>query len=67
MLAKIIENKEYGKKWEIYKKEENQYYYKYYEFFQSCGWKFIAQDGGEEQGFYLSKESIEYDFDIQLA
>lgn len=67
MLIRTIENKEEGKKWEIYKKETGKYYYKYYEFFQSCGWRFVFQDGGHKQGFYHSKESIEYDFDIKIA
>ena len=67
MLIKTVENNESGKKWEIYKKAENQYFTKYYEFFQSCGWRFVAQDGGKNQGFYYSKESIEYDFDIKVA
>lgn len=55
------------KKWEIYKKEENQYFTKYYEYYQSCGWQFLFQDGGHKQGFYYTKESIEYDFDIKVA
>lgn len=67
MLIRTIEDKENGKKWEIYKKDENQYYTKYYEFFQSCGWRFVSQDGGQRQGFYYSKECIEYDFDIKVA
>lgn len=67
MLIRTIENKENGTKWEIYKKEENKYFLKYYEFFQSCGWRFTFQDGGNKQGFYYSKEDIEYDFDIKIA
>lgn len=67
MLVKTIENKENGTKTEIYKKADNQYFTKYYEFFQSCGWRFVAQDGGCEQGFYYTKECIEWDYDIKVA
>ncbi len=67
MLVRTIENKESGTKTEIYKKSENQYFTKYYEYFSSCGWRFVSQDGGHEQGFYYSKECIEYDFDIKVA
>ena len=66
MLVRTIENKENGTKWEIYKKSENEYFAKYYEFYSSIGWKFLFQDGGQKQGFY-SKECIEYDFDIKIA
>lgn len=67
MLIRIIEDKESGKKWEIYKKDKNQYFTKYYEYYQSFVWRFLFQDGGHEQGFYYTKESIEYDFDIKIA
>lgn len=67
MLIRTIEDKENGSKWEIYKKNENQYYCKYYEFFQFCGWRFVSQDGGHEQGFYYTKKAIEYDFDIKVV
>lgn len=67
MLIRTIENKERGSKTEIYMNAENQYFCKYYEFFQSCGWRFLFQDGGDKQEFYYSKESIEYDFDIKIA
>lgn len=67
MLIKTIENKEIGTKTEIYKKEENKYYTKYFEYFQSCGWRFISQDGGQKQGFYYTKESIEFDYDVKIA
>lgn len=66
MLVKEIVDSEKGTKWEIYKESDDNYYGKYYEFFQSCGWKFMWQDGGNEQGYY-SKECIEYDFDIKVA
>lgn len=67
MLIKTIENKENGTKTEIWKNGENEYFYKYYELFQSCGWRFLFQDGGEKQGFYYSKESVEFDFDVKVA
>ena len=67
MLVRIIEDKESGKKWEIFKKSDDEYFYKYYEFFQSCGWRFIGQDGGHKQGFYWSKDGIEWEFDIKIA
>lgn len=67
MLVRTIEDKENGTKWEIYKKEENKYFIKYYEFYQSCGWRFLFQDGGHKQGFYHTKESIEFEFDIKIA
>ncbi len=67
MLVRTIEDKENGTKWEIYKKADNQYFTKYYEYYSSCGWKFLFQDGGHEQEFYYSKEYIEYDFDIKVA
>ena len=66
MLIKTIEDKENGKKWEIYKKSDNEYFYRYYEFFKSCGWKFIMREGSFEAG-YISKDCIEWDFDIIIA
>ena len=67
MLVKTIENKESGRKWEIYKKSDDEYFYKYFEFFRSCGWRLIDQDGGHEQGFYWSKDAIEWEFEIKIA
>ncbi len=32
-----------------------------------AGGDFYSKMGGHEQGFYYSKESIEYDFDIKIA
>lgn len=67
MKIREIIDKESGRKWEIYKKSEDKYFYKYYEFYQSCGWRLIGQDGGHKQGFYLSKNAIEWQFDIKVA
>lgn len=66
MKIREIVDKENGKRWDIFKKAENQYFYKYYEFFKSCGWRLLGQDGGHEQGFYWSKDAIECEFDIIL-
>ncbi len=66
MLVKEIIDNEVGRKWEIYKVDNDSYYYKYYEFFQSIGWRFIDQDGGKEQKFYWTKDAIEWEFDIEL-
>ena len=66
MKIREIIDKENGKRWDIYKKDENNYFYKYYEFFKSCGWRLLGQDGGHKQGFYWSKEEIEYEFDIKV-
>lgn len=60
MLVKILEDKEDGVKTEIYKDGENDYSYKFFEYFQSCGWRFI-----EEEKHY-SKDAIEYEFNITL-
>lgn len=66
MKIREIIDKGNGKRWDIYKKDENNYFYKYYEFFKSCGWRLLGQDGGHKQGFYWSKEGIEYEFDIKV-
>lgn len=67
MLIKTIENKEAKTKTEIYKKAENQYFAKYYEYYTSCGWRFLFQDGGHKQGFYYTKDAIEYEYGIKVA
>lgn len=67
MKIREIIDKESGRKWEIFKKSEDEYFYKYYEFFQSCGWRLIGQDGGHKQGLYWSKDAIEWAFDIKVA
>lgn len=61
MLIKTITNKEDGRKWEIYKEEDNKHYhYIYYEFNSQIGWRKIA----EEKNF--TKDAIEWDLDIIL-
>lgn len=65
MLVKTITDEENGKKWEIYKKSENEFFYKYYEFFKSCGWRFAAREGDDNNG-YFTKSAIEWEFDIIL-
>lgn len=61
MLIKTITDNKTGKKWEIYKEEDNKhYYYVYYEFYSSIGWRKIA----EERNF--TKDAIEWDLDIVL-
>lgn len=52
-----------GRQWRIFKKSDTEYYYKYYEFFKQLGWKYTCREGDHEKG-YLSKEYIEYTFDI---
>lgn len=66
MKVREIIDDENGRRWDIFKKTEDQYFYKYYEFFKSCGWRLLGQDGGHEQGFYWSKDAIEYEFGIML-
>lgn len=60
MLIKTIENKEYGKKWEIYKQSATNYIYKYYEYFKSIGWKLI----GISENY--SKDCIEWELETEL-
>lgn len=62
MLVKEIIDIENGTKYEIYKNNENDYSYKYFEYFQSCGWRQI----GKEQA-NRSKDLIEWEFDIKVA
>ena len=66
MIVKTIINKEDGQKWEIFKKSDNEYFYKYYEFFSQIGWKYTGRDGDHTDG-YLSKECIESEFEILIA
>jgi len=63
MLFKTITDEENGKKWEIFKKSDNEYFYKYYEYFKQCGWRLNAREGDHIKG-YLSKSCIEWEFDI---
>ena len=61
MLIKTIEDKENGRKWEIYKESENNYSYKYYEYFNSIGWRLITNEKN------YNKDAIEWEFDIKVA
>lgn len=62
MKVKTITDDQNGKRWDIYKKVENQYYYKYYEFFKSIGWRLT----GKGSDGYMSKDLIEWDFEITV-
>ena len=69
MKVRELLNINNGTRWDIYKKAENQYYIKYYEFYKSCGWKLLFQDGGSKanalhSGTYYSKVDIEDTFGI---
>jgi len=62
MLIKTITDNKIGKKWEIYKEEDNKHYrYVYYEFYSKIGWRKIA----EEKNF--TKDAIEWGLDIILG
>ena len=61
MLIKTITNNENGKKWEIYKKSEYNYSCKYYEYFNSIGWRLITSENN------YNKDAIEWEFDIEVA
>jgi hypothetical protein len=60
MLINTITDHEDGKKWEIFKGSENNFFYKYYEFFTQCGWGFICDSGN------TSKDVIEWEFNIEI-
>jgi hypothetical protein len=61
MLIKTITDNENGRKWEIFKKFNNNYFYKYYEFFNQIGWRLT----GIEENY--TRDSIEFEFDVSLA
>lgn len=61
MLIKIIIDNENGKKWEIFKNSDNDYFYKYYEFFQVTGWRIIFTESS------YSKDAIEWELDTEVA
>ena len=65
MLVRTITDSENGRKWEIYKKSDNEYYYEYYEFFKQIGWRLTTTTGNNRDG-YLTKDCIEWDFDISI-
>ena len=67
MRVKTITDEQDGRKWEIYKKADNQYYFKYYEFFRAAGWRLTGQSGGRAEAFYYTKSSIEWEFNTTVA
>jgi len=66
MLIRTITDEQEGRKWEIYKKSANEYFYKYYEYFKSCGWRFTAREGDHIKG-YLTKDCVEWKFNILVV
>ena len=67
MKVKTITDEDSGRRWDIYKKADNQYYYKYYEFFRAFGWRFTGQNGGNAEGYYYTRASIEWEFETTVA
>lgn len=67
MKIKTITDEDSGRRWEIYKRADNQYYYKYYEFFNAIGWRLTGQSGGHADGWYYTKDAIEWEFEITVA
>lgn len=65
MLIRTITDEQEGRKWEIYKKSDDEYFYKYYEFFSTIGWRFTGREGDHIKG-YLTKDCIEWQFDIMV-
>lgn len=63
MLIRTITDEENGRKWEIHKKQDNEYFYKYFEYFKQCGWRLTARDGDHIKG-YLTKDLIQWEFGI---
>ncbi len=59
MLVKTIIDEDLGAKWEILQEGEDSYRVKYFEYYQSCGWRFISDD-------VCSREVIEDMFDVSL-
>jgi len=57
LIKTIIDN---DRKWEIYKNLDNNYSYKYYEYFKSCGWRLI------NNGNNYTRDAIEWEFDIKV-
>ena len=67
MKIKTITDEDSGRCWEIYKKGNNQYYYKYYEFFRATDWRLTGQSGGHAEGYYYTKASIEWEFETTVV
>jgi hypothetical protein len=66
LIRTIIDNKD-GRKWEIYKKSDNEYFYKYYEYFKQCGWRLTGKQTGDYINGYLTKDCIEWQFNIVVV
>ncbi|MDA8223893.1 MAG: hypothetical protein M0Z35_19810 [Desulfitobacterium hafniense] len=66
MLIRTITDKENGRKWEIYKKQDNEYFYKYFEYFKQCGWRLTGREGDHING-YMTKDLIQWEFGIVVA
>ena len=66
MKVKTITDEDSGRRWDIYKKADDQYYYKYYEFFPATGWRLTGQGGGNAEGYY-TKAVIEWEFETTVA
>jgi hypothetical protein len=65
MLIRTIEDKENSRKWEIFKKSDDEFFFKYYEYFKQCGWRYTGREGDHNNG-YLTKDCIQYQFDIMV-
>ena len=66
MLIRTITDDVDGRKWEIFKKQEGEYFYKYYEHFKQCGWRLTIREGDHLKG-YLTKSYIEWKFDVLVG
>jgi hypothetical protein len=64
--TRTIIDKQNGRKWEIFKKSANEYYIKYYEYFTSCDWRYMWQDGDHIEGYY-DRETIQDKFNIMIV
>lgn len=60
-IVAVVEDKEFGTKFEIIKTETNRYCVIYYEYFSACGWRKIS-----EEKYTYSKDAIEYEFYIKV-
>lgn len=60
-IAKTIVDNENGRKWEVFTQDEKHYGYKYFEHFQTFGWRFVC----ETKDSY-TKEAIEYELAFEF-
>ena len=61
MTVRTITDNENGRKCEIINNDDGLYSVKYYEFFQSIGWRLTSTDNG------YTKDCIEWEFEIEVA